>query len=108
MLLRNTLFSILCLSLVFGAFQNCSPAHVNGNDQASVSLSATEMAAKFSSTLQPVLTTNCGGCHGVNQIPTFAVSDALLAVDIIHQYSLVDLTNPANSHLVAKILGGHC
>ncbi len=107
MILRNTVFSVIFLSLIFGAFQNCSPAHVKGDSLSSVSLNAAGMAAKFSTTLQPILTTNCGACHGVNQTPTFAVSDAVTAVDIINQYSLVDLANPANSHLVAKILGGH-
>lgn len=61
----------------------------------------------FKSTLHPVLTQNCGGCHGVGQVPLHSVNDAQTAMNNIVTSALVDFANPANSRLVAKIRGGH-
>ena len=106
MIIRFTIFTVACLTLVLGAFQNCSPYHAKGSSSAS-SLSDTQMAEKFSLTLQPVLVANCASCHGVSQSPMFAVADATSGMNAILQNGLVDLASPASSALVAKISGGH-
>lgn len=61
--------------------------------------------AIFQSTLYPVLRTHCGSCHGVGQVPQFAVQ----SVDTSHRniLPLVNLSNAASSRIVSKIQAGH-
>lgn len=110
--MRKTMY-VVYLSLIFGAFQNCSPTHfesaTGGRSAASVAdqVPAEEVAQKFASTLQPILRANCAVCHGQAQVPKFAVLDPLVAVTTIQQNNLVNLDDAAASRFVAKILSGH-
>jgi len=61
----------------------------------------------FKTTLHPVMTQSCGGCHGVNQLPLHSVNDAQSAMNTIVNGALVDFNNPAGSRVVQKIRGGH-
>lgn len=58
-------------------------------------------------TLHPTLVQSCGACHGINQAPLFAVSNAQSVQDLLVQAQLVSLTTPSSSRLVTKIRGGH-
>src|SRR5688572_22001936 len=65
---------------------------------------ATDVAA-FEQTLHPLLrsTANfCVGCHGVSQIPTFAVADVMTAYNVITTQQKVNLTNPALSRVYLR------
>ena len=65
---------------------------------------ATDVAA-FEQTLYPLLrsTANfCVGCHGVTQIPTFAVADVMTAYNVITTQQKVNLTNPALSRVYLR------
>ncbi|MGE4133445.1 MAG: c-type cytochrome domain-containing protein [Bdellovibrionales bacterium] len=68
---------------------------------------AESMLAAFKTTLHPVLTTNCGSCHGASQPPFHAVADAGFAMDAILNSALVNFSNPGASKLVMKIRAGH-
>jgi mono/diheme cytochrome c family protein len=105
---------LFVLLVLLAPFQNCAPYKSKMNGELSTSSSGTgsgsadaDMAAKFASTLQPVVRSNCAACHATIQAPMFAASDALAAYKTIKANALVDLNNPANSLLVQKILGGH-
>jgi mono/diheme cytochrome c family protein len=103
-------FWFICLNVVFGAFQNCSPMHESLSSQTSSSLeghSIEELSQKFSTTLHPVLKANCAGCHGASQEPKFAVDDATAAVTAIRARGLANLNNPEASYFITKIRGGH-
>jgi hypothetical protein len=65
---------------------------------------ATDVAA-FEQTLYPLLrsTANfCVGCHGVQQIPTFAVADVMTAYNVITTQQKVNLTNPDLSRIYLR------
>jgi hypothetical protein len=65
---------------------------------------ATDVAA-FEQTLYPLLrsTANfCVGCHGVSQIPTFAVADVTTAYNVITTQQKVNLTNPDLSRVYLR------
>jgi len=65
---------------------------------------ATDVAA-FEQTLYPLLrsTANfCVGCHGVSQIPTFAVADVTTAYNVITTQQKVNLTNPDLSRIYLR------
>ena len=49
---------------------------------------------------------SCIQCHGVSQVPLFAVSDATAACNALLPY--VDMTTPASSMVVAYAGNGHC
>ena len=96
----------------------CSPLHQPGtidpeSEQANSLLGGNgqvteaDSAAFFEQTLHPVLTQNCGSCHGASQFPMHSVADSLEAHNTITQNRLVDFANIESSRLVAKIRGGH-
>jgi hypothetical protein len=65
---------------------------------------ATDVAA-FEQTLHPLLrsTANfCVGCHGVTQIPTFAVADVTAAYNVITTQQKVNLTTPELSRVYLR------
>ncbi len=65
---------------------------------------ATDIAA-FEQTLFPLLrsTANfCVGCHGVQQIPTFAVADVMTSYNVITTQQKVNLTNPELSRVYLR------
>jgi hypothetical protein len=65
---------------------------------------ATDVAA-FEQSLYPLLrsTANfCVGCHGVSQIPTFAVADVMTAYSVITTQQKVNLTNPELSRIYLR------
>jgi hypothetical protein len=65
---------------------------------------ATDVAA-FQITLYPKLrdpANFCVGCHGVAQIPTFAVDDVMAAYNVIISQQKVDLNNPALSRVYLR------
>lgn len=113
----NRLFVVFGLCLSGLLFQNCTPTHLVGDPSFAGSGglsslipgggSGASSVQAFSSTLKPVLTTNCGSCHGASQNPKFAVADSQLGHDTLVNSSLVDFGNPANSRIVQKIRGGH-
>ncbi|MCB0408150.1 MAG: hypothetical protein KDD34_08105 [Bdellovibrionales bacterium] len=100
--------SVIGLFIIF-LFQNCSPMHEGLQSQGlgSSAEATLQSASIFESTLHPILQNNCAQCHGVSQIPRFAVADPLASHDALFQYGLVDLTTPSNSRLVSKIAQGH-
>ncbi len=64
----------------------------------------TDVAA-FQITLYPKLrdpANFCVGCHGVAQIPTFAVDDVMTAYNVITSQQKVDLNNPALSRVYLR------
>ena len=61
----------------------------------------------YSKTLHPLVTAQCGRCHGVDQAPLFAVADAGTAHNSLINFGLVSLSNPASSRLVQKVQAGH-
>lgn len=102
--------AIAAVLLLVGCSGNGFEAARSANEDSFTSingLSEAEMAAKFAETLQPTLRANCASCHGSIQAPKHSVADPVEGMRIILANKLVDLTNPANSRLVAKILGGH-
>jgi hypothetical protein len=65
---------------------------------------ATDVAA-FEQTLHPLLRSSanfCVGCHGVSQIPTFAVADVTTAYNVITTQQKVNLTNPDLSRVYLR------
>jgi hypothetical protein len=65
---------------------------------------ATDVAA-FEQTLFPLLRSSanfCVGCHGVSQIPTFAVADVMTAYSVITTQQKVNLTNPNLSRIYLR------
>ncbi len=59
----------------------------------------------FENTLYPLLrdpANFCANCHGVTQIPTFAVDDVLAAYNVIISQQKVDLVNPTNSRIYLR------
>lgn len=110
--LKKVAICMVGLTLAFGAFQNCAPIGTPEfalqTSNSSVPDPTNETAAqKFSETLQPILTTNCGACHGLSQVPRFAVTDPDAGYATINQFGLVDLTNPESSYFITKIRSGH-
>lgn len=110
--LKKIAISFVGLTLAFGAFQNCAPigtpefALETSNSSVPTPTNETP-AQKFSRTLQPILTTNCGACHGNSQVPKFAVTNPDAGFATINQFGLVDLTNPESSYFITKIRSGH-
>lgn len=112
---------LISSGMVFTAllFQNCSlpqsalhrpGSRTDSSNDSSGGLDAftdTELAAKFTSTLQPTLQTNCSACHGSFQVPMFAVANATEAVVTIRQFNLVNLKDPMSSRFLEKLRGGH-
>jgi len=99
---------VIGLFIIF-FFQNCSPMHEGLQSQSfgSSAEATLQSAAIFESTLYPILQNNCAQCHGVSQVPQFAVVDPLASHNALFQFGLVDLTTPSNSRLVSKIVQGH-
>jgi hypothetical protein len=97
------IFLILISSVTFLA---CSPIHENLDDSSNASQSGNSIAA-FSTSLFPLVTNNCGSCHGNNQSPIFAPDDATAAHNTLINSNLVDLDNPSNSRIVSKVNSGH-
>jgi mono/diheme cytochrome c family protein len=103
---RVLTIGVFVLALIMG-FQNCSPTHSSKTKNSDSSLSTIDSVEKFSQTLHPILKQNCGPCHGVSQVPMFAVGDAQLALNTIKEFHLVDLNSPSQSLFVQQIRGGH-
>lgn len=64
----------------------------------------TDMAI-FAATLHPLLTDPnnfCVGCHGVNQIPTFAVADVTAAYNVVVSQQRVNLNTPTQSRIYLR------
>ena len=64
----------------------------------------TDMAI-FAATLHPLLTDPnnfCAGCHGANQIPTFAVADVMAAYNVVVSQQRVNLNAPAQSRIYLR------
>ncbi len=64
----------------------------------------TDMAI-FAATLHPLLTDPnnfCAGCHGANQIPTFAVADVMAAYNVVVSQQRVNLNAPALSRIYLR------
>ena len=64
----------------------------------------TDMAI-FAATLHPLLTDPnnfCAGCHGANQIPTFAVADVTAAYNVVVSQQRVNLNAPALSRIYLR------
>ncbi|MEO8465206.1 MAG: LamG domain-containing protein [Gammaproteobacteria bacterium] len=61
--------------------------------------------AAFQATLYPLLrdaNNSCVGCHGVAQIPTFAVADVMTAYTVITTQQKVNLVNPELSRVYLR------
>ncbi|MCB0411360.1 MAG: hypothetical protein KDD22_02470 [Bdellovibrionales bacterium] len=115
------LMFVLGAAVVLAPFQNCAPSHTEGtgnffstnsagddpNSDIQGSYTDQELADAFSKTLQPVVKTNCGTCHGVFQNPKFAVDDALSGAKTMLDNKLVNLSDANASKIVQKILNGH-
>src|SRR5690606_29540671 len=109
---RGTAFWLVCLNLTIIPFQNCSPIHSAMTSQQENLFSSggygdSELTEKFTTTLHPVLKTNCGVCHGDFQVPKFAVDDPAEAFTAVKAFNLADLSNPGNSYFLVKIRSGH-
>ncbi len=64
----------------------------------------TDMAI-FAATLHPLLTDPnnfCAGCHGANQIPTFAVADVMAAYNVVVSQQRVNLNSPTLSRIYLR------
>ena len=64
----------------------------------------TDMAI-FAATLHPLLTDPnnfCAGCHGANQIPTFAVADVMAAYNVVVSQQRVNLNSPTQSRIYLR------
>ena len=68
---------------------------------------ATSTLDAFKITLHPVLTRNCGSCHGISTAPLHSVNDANSALNVIVNNGLVNFNSPNQSLLVTKIRNGH-
>jgi mono/diheme cytochrome c family protein len=105
----------MAITLTVFAFNNCSEPFQALSDGSSTAppplaqdtINSAQSLTAFSSTLHPVLRTNCASCHGVAQAPLFAVMDASQSMSSILTLNLIDRTTVANSRLVAKIMAGH-
>ncbi len=96
------LFLFLIIPVV--AYQNCADNMIPEHNTTAELSSGSDA---FSTTLFPVLRTNCSECHGVFQQPMFAVSDPSQALATITDRGLANLNNPSASTFVLKIRGGH-
>lgn len=83
------------------------PEGSSSNSNSVGGISESEMALKFSQSVQPVLRSNCAACHQSLQGPFFAVADSLAAFRTVQANNLMDLNQPQNSELVTKIQAGH-
>jgi hypothetical protein len=74
---------------------------------AGASKSLPDDSADFASTVWPLLTANCSGCHvesaKVPQSPFFAESDLAKAYDAIKTSQKINLDDPASSRLVVRL-----
>ncbi len=65
----------------------------------------------FETNLYPVLVSRCGACHAGQAVPAgtpdFAHADVATAYTIVDTNTLVNLSTPANSRLVKKVLELH-
>lgn len=107
--LRRQITVILGVSILLGVFNNCAePKHDIAKNNPDFNFGSTAQSIEiFSTTLHPVLTQNCGSCHGSNQFPLFAVTDPTSSHQTLLGSRLVNLTSPSSSRLVTKIQNGH-
>lgn len=101
------ILSLVTVTAVICGEQACSPVYEQSSDQSSFLAGNVDSISIFSQTLQPLLKSNCGSCHGVNQVPMFAVTDPAIAHATVINSGLADLTTPSNSRFVGKIQSGH-
>jgi len=100
----------LLLSVGFLVFvSGCDAVHEAGSAAKSQSDDFVNAAtvASFESTLYPLVTQNCAGCHGAGQPPEFIGADALETQEKLMDFNLVSIVEPSTSRIVIKILGGH-
>jgi uncharacterized membrane protein len=109
----NKIF-VACGLIVLLITASCAPVHKTGDPSLSNGLSvlpggasSASSVAAFTTTLKPILATNCSACHGASQVPKFAVADNQLSHDTLVNSGLVDFATPSNSRIVQKIKGGH-
>src|SRR5665213_2393763 len=91
----------LLVGIGLTVFQNCAGTHDVADGAASsesVSGSASGMAAFQSGFYAFTQTQNCAQCHGVSQVPLFAVSNVASAYSAFT--SLVDPNNPTGSVII--------
>lgn len=106
--IRQSTALILSVSLLFILFQNCSAYHEANSFSSTSPLDDNndESISIFEITLKPLLQ-ECSACHGVNQLPLFAVADSKMSHNTLLQFSLVNLAAPSSSRIVQQIRGGH-
>ncbi len=63
---------------------------------------AQKSAAIFTEIVHPILSTNCGACHGSSQAPTFALPSAPSALSIIESNGLISMLDAGSSRLVIR------
>lgn len=102
--MKRLVSRLIGLTFLVCVFQACTAEHGKEVQASSLGL---ESVAIFETTLYPVLVTNCGSCHGVNQMPLHALPEVQAAHDNIFSMGLVNLKAPETSRLVAKVQGSH-
>lgn len=105
MMVRVASPALSCLTLVFVCLLSaCGLDNRGSNDNSTQNDPdrGVRMLTEFTSVVHPVLTANCGGCHGSTQPPTFALSGASSAWSVIESNGLISALDPASSRVVIK------
>lgn len=98
--LASTMLAVVCLLAGCALTNNADSSSQNGGgaggNRAALSLAA------FKEVVHPVMTANCGGCHGSTQAPTFALASAESAWSVVEANGLVSSLDAASSRVVIK------
>lgn len=111
--MKNIFILMSLLGVVLVGYNNCGSQHaltLKGNSTSSSQLSGATTAQSveiFKNTVYPVLRSNCAACHATNVSPLHSSSDVNAAHAVVIGNQLVNLSSPAQSRLVIKILNGH-
>ena len=74
------------------------------NDTASIRFSDQKLAlAGFTEHFHPIVKNYCGGCHGANISPGFAVDDSVSAFSTVMAAGLINYSNPEKSRIVKRL-----
>lgn len=106
---------VIPMLLLITLYQNCSVQQMESSHELSSTLqngagqevlSASSLEA-FETTVFPIVSNNCGRCHGGSQAPQFAVNDPGASLEALIQYGLISELDPAGSRIVQKVRQGH-